>query len=134
MSNKLAGIDVLLKTGAVSGSTTVLGGQTGATLNRSTNMIEVTSKDGEGWQENLAGIKSWSIDCDGFLVSNDSALEELEDAWLNGTEIAVDISYAGKQYTGNVLVSDFPSEFPVDDAVTFSLSLTGTGKLSKNPS
>jgi TP901-1 family phage major tail protein len=134
MSNKIAGIDVLLKTGAVSGSTTVLGGQSGATLNRSTNMIEVTSKDGEGWQENLAGIKSWSIDCDGFLVANDTALDELEEAWLGGTEIAVEIAYAGNKYTGQVLVSDFPNEFPMDDAVTFSLSLTGTGKLVKNPS
>ncbi|MGE2643578.1 phage tail tube protein, partial [Escherichia coli] len=41
---KIAGVDVLLKI-KKGEKTLVLGGQSGATLNRSTNVIETTSKD-----------------------------------------------------------------------------------------
>jgi TP901-1 family phage major tail protein len=134
-NKKIAGVDVLLKASVgAEGVKSVIGGQSGATLNRSTNIIEVTSKDGQGWAESIAGIKSWSIDCEGFLVLNDAGLEALEMAWENGTEIEVELEYNGSVYTGSALISDFPNEFPQDDAVTFSLSLTGTGALQKNPS
>ena len=46
----------------------VLGGQRGATLNRSAETMDATTKDGAGWQENVAGLKSWGIDCDGVFV------------------------------------------------------------------
>ncbi|OMI07714.1 phage major tail protein, TP901-1 family [Bacillus paralicheniformis] len=135
MSKKIAGVDVLLKTSADGGTTSsIIGGQSGATLNRSTNVIEVTSKDGDGWAESIAGVKSWSVECEGFMVKDDAGLESLEIAWENGSEVNIEIEYNGKIYTGQAIISDFPNEFPQDDAVTFSISLTGTGALSKNPS
>lgn len=127
--NKLAGVDVLLKVD-VAGVQTVVGGQSGATLNRKTNLIEVTSKDANGWAESVAGIKNWSVDCDGFMVTEDVALEQLETVWLNNGSVTVEIVVGGKKYTGIALIEDFPQEFPQDDAVTFSLSLTGTGALT----
>lgn len=134
MSTKIAGVDILLyvNTGTeASPNYVVLGGQSGATLNRSTNVIEVTAKDANGWTENVAGIKSWSVEAEGFIVANDSAYQFLEDAWLNGTELEVKISYpSGKTYKGKVLISDFPEEFPGDDAATYSLTFTGTGPLT----
>lgn len=134
MSNKLAGVDVLLKASIDGGTTkSVVGGQSGATLNRSTNVIEVTSKDGNGWAESIAGIKSWSVECEGFLVKDDAGLEALETAWENGDTIEVELEYNGKVYSGDAILSDFPNEFPQDDAVSFSISLTGTGALQKNP-
>jgi TP901-1 family phage major tail protein len=134
MSNKIAGVDVLLKATVSDAIKSVIGGQSGATLNRTTNVIEVTSKDGNGWAENIAGIKSWSVECEGFLVKDDVGLEALENAWLEGEEVEVELAYNGSAYTGTAIISDFPNEFPQDDAVTFSLSLTGTGALKKNPS
>lgn len=132
MSNKIAGIDVLLSASADGGTTkNVIGGQSGATLNRSTNVIEVTSKDGNGWSESLAGIKSWSVECEGFMVKDDAGLEALETAWENGDSIFVELAYNGKTYSGEAILSDFPNEFPQDDAVTFSISLTGSGALKK---
>ncbi|PGD08261.1 phage major tail protein [Bacillus wiedmannii] len=126
---KIAGVDVLLKI-KKGAETLVLGGQSGATLNRSTNVIETTSKDAEGWAESVAGVRSWGIDCDGFLVDNDVALMAMEDAWLNGAEIEAFIALpSGRQYTGKSLISDAPLEFPQDDAASFSISLVGTGKL-----
>ncbi|MGD2278205.1 phage tail tube protein [Bacillus wiedmannii] len=127
---KIAGVDVLLKI-KKGEKVLVLGGQSGATLNRSTNVIETTSKDAEGWAESVSGVRSWGIDCDGFLVENDEALEAVEEAWLNGDEIEAFIALpSGRQFEGQTLISDAPLEFPQDDAASFSLSLVGTGKLA----
>lgn len=127
--NKIAGVDVLVKVD-VSGVKTVIGGQSGATLNRSTNLIEVTSKDANGWAESVAGIKNWSIECEGFMVTGDEALEQLETIWLNNGSVTVEIVVGSRKYSGVALIEDFPQEFPQDDAVSFSLSLTGTGALT----
>ncbi|MFD9628677.1 phage tail tube protein [Peribacillus muralis] len=133
VGNKIAGVDVLLEA-MIAGQAVVIGGQSGATLNRGTNIIEVTSKDSEGWEESVAGIKNWGIDCDGFLVEGNAALDHLETCWLNGATLPVQIAMpSGKKYAGTVLIEDFPSEYPQDDAVSFSLSLKGTGVLTITP-
>lgn len=127
---KVAGVDVLLFYNDGT-SDVVLGGQSGATLNRETNIIEVTSKE-SGWAENLAGIKSWSIEAEGYVVVSDKAYDAMEDAWENGEEIDVQIVVpSGQTYSGKALISEFPLEAPQDDALTFSISLQGTGALSK---
>ncbi|MFA4885449.1 MAG: phage major tail protein, TP901-1 family [Desulfotomaculaceae bacterium] len=131
---KVAGVDVLVKIedSATPGTYVTLGGQSGATLNRSTNTIDATSKDANGWAENLAGVNSWSIDCEGFIVASDAAYGDLEDAWEGRDTVNVQILMpSGKKYTGNAIITDFPNEYPQDGAATFSLSLTGTGTLAK---
>jgi TP901-1 family phage major tail protein len=134
---KIAGVDVLLYANTGTGGTptwTVVGGQSGATLSRETNVIEVTSKE-SGWTENLAGIKSWSIDCDGYVVISDIAYEALETAWEDGTEIKVHIVVpSGNTYEGSAIISKFPLEAKQDDALTFSISLAGNGALTKSAS
>lgn len=132
MSKKISGIDVLVSASVDGGTTnSVIGGQSGATLNRSTNVIEVTAKDSGGWAENISGIRSWSVECEGFMVKDDAALDSLETAWENGDPVDVSLSYNGNDYEGQAVIAELPNEFPQDDAVTFSLSLTGTGALTK---
>jgi TP901-1 family phage major tail protein len=126
---KIAGVDVLLSVGA-----DIVGGQSGATLNRETNVIEVTSKE-SGWAENLAGIKSWSIDCEGYVVVSDTAYDAIESKWENGEELDVQIVVpSGNTYSGKAIIASFPLEAPQDDAMTFSLTLTGSGALEKTAS
>ena len=130
---KVAGVDVLLYA-TVGGSRQVVGGQSGATLNRETNVIEVTSKE-SGWAENLAGVKSWSLECEGYVVVDDTAYNALEAAWEAGDEIDAEIIVPnGNTYAGKAIIGDFPLEAPQDDAVTFSITLTGTGPLTKTAS
>lgn len=123
---KVAGVDVLLYVG-----TAVVGGQSGATLNRETNIIEVTSKE-SGWAENLAGVKSWSIECEGYVVVSDTSYTQLETAWEAGDELEVEIRVpSGNTYKGKALIAEFPLEAPQDDALTFSITLQGSGALTK---
>lgn len=127
MAKKYKGIDFLIHIGEVA-----LGGQRGCTLNRSSDTLDVTSKDSEGWQENLSGLKNWGVDTDGLIVENDEAYGVLEEKFMNGEEVEVVIITPMKsKYTGIAIITDFPIEAPYDDAATYSVSFTGSGKLQK---
>ena len=136
MSTKVAGVDVLIymKTGVDVTPNTLVGGQKTASLKRTMNTIETTSKDSGGWTEFVGSVKSWSMECDGFMVPNDTAYEALETAYLAGTPVSVEVriptSTTPKKHTGLALITDFPLEFPQDGAITFKLSLKGTGALA----
>ena len=110
----------------------VLGGQKGASLSRSSETIDTTTKASDGWKESIASFKEWSVDSDGLLMESDEAYDALETAWEEGTP--VEIEYAiegGKKYSGKALITDFPVESPYDDTATYSVSFIGTGALTK---
>ncbi|MEB1809027.1 MAG: phage major tail protein, TP901-1 family [Bacillaceae bacterium] len=125
----MKGVDVLVKNG-----NDVLAGQRNATLNRSAEALDATSKDSEGWKENEQGLKEWSVATDGLLVDGDTAFQALEEAYMNGT--AVDVSVAlpsGNEYSGKAIITDFPINAPYTDKVTYNVTFQGTGKLEKLP-
>lgn len=127
------GIDFLIGV-TDNGKTKILGGQRGCTLNRSSDTIDVTTKDSEGWQENLSGLKNWGIDTDGMIIQGDEAYDYLEECFMESKELDVYLTTpVGKKYTGKAVITDFPLEAPYDDAATYSVSFTGTGKLENNP-
>lgn len=113
----------------------VLAGQKNATLSRSAESIDATSKDTVGfWKESLQGFKEFSIDADGAYVESDVAYGLLEEAFLNSENVDVYLEMpSGTKYEGNVTITDFSLEFPYDDLVTYSLSLQGNGALSVVP-
>lgn len=131
MSKKISGMKVKLfimdeATGKV------LAGQRSATLNRSAETIDATSKDSEGnWKESMPGFKEWSIDADGTFVESDEAYAILEDAFINGENVNVYLEFpSGRKHTGNATITDFPIEAPYDDVVSYSVSLQGSGALA----
>ena len=108
-------------------------GQRNANLNVSADNIDVTNKLGDGWAENIASFRSWSIDADGLVVPSDTAYEALEAAAMNGTQVTVKLSTGtnGRTYTGTGYITDFSVGMPYDDATTYSCTITGTGPLTK---
>jgi len=122
------------KIGVYSGGT-LIAHATSHTLNLEANMIDVSNKDSAGWAESIVGQKSWSIDIES-LFTFDAAygFEELYDAWTARTSLSVKFSteVSGDIYfSGTVFVSSIPVEAPLEDATTYSVSLTGTGALTK---
>ncbi|MGH1144275.1 phage major tail protein, TP901-1 family [Bacillus pseudomycoides] len=109
----------------------LLAGQRNATLSRSAETVDATSKDTAGfWKESLAGFKEWSIDCDGAFIESDEAYGLLETAFINSNNVNVYIELpSGTKYKGNSTITDFSLEFPYDDLVTYSISLQGSGAL-----
>lgn len=132
---KVAGVDVLLKVAGEDGTMTVLGGQTGATLNREAETIDTTDKTSKGFSSSMAGVISWSIDADGFVVLGDQGFDLIEETFLARKPFTAEIRVGaddnadGRTYSGEVYITELPLEFAQDDAVTYSLSLQGNGEL-----
>ena len=108
-----------------------LGGQQNATITRQAEMIDITNKiDGE-WSENLAGKKSWSIQCSGLYVINNKAFTLLEDAFMNNKPITVSIPIGNYYLTGKALITDFPLSATFNQEFKYNIRLLGTGALER---
>lgn len=123
---KIKGIDFVLKMG-----TKILGGKKGASLSISSDTIDTTTADSEGWKEKDYGFKEWSISTDGLLVANDTCYDAVEDALFNGTALDIEVIRDGKKYTGQCLITSLESDAPFDDNMSYSVNLEGTGALTK---
>jgi TP901-1 family phage major tail protein len=128
---KIAGVDVLIYAD-VNGVQTILGGQSNCSLSREANIIETTSKDANGWAENMTGVLSWSVEAEGYVVVDDASFDALEDKFLAREAVTIEVRMpSGSMYTGKAYISEFPLEAPQDDAMTYSLTFTGDGALAK---
>src|SRR5579875_2507299 len=114
VAKKIAGVDVLLKVKDAQGVDVILGGQTGATLNRSAETIDVTDKTSGGFKTSMAGLLSWSVDCDGFVVLGDKAFDLIETSFLNRQVVEVELRVGanndsdGVTYSGSGYIVDLP--------------------------
>lgn len=137
----VAGKDILLGVWSADGTKILaVGGQQSLTINRSADTVEITSKDTEGgWKSYIAGMKEWSIETEGIYVKNDESHKILSKAFDEGTPVCVKV-YNNKEkkgmFGGLAVVTDYPLEAPHDDSTTYSMTLSGMGKLvdlSVNP-
>ncbi|MBW3113486.1 phage major tail protein, TP901-1 family [Bacillus sp. MCCB 382] len=113
---------------------TKVAGQRGGTFNRSTDTIDLTSKDNYGFKDEDYGIASWSIEADGLLVEDDAGYQALENAFDNKGIVLVRWETAGgSKYEGEAIITDFSNEAPYDDSATYSVTLNGKGQYTKSP-
>jgi len=130
----VSGVDFLVKVNTGTEQTpvwTTVGGQRNATLNLESDAIDTTSKDSNGWHEELVGINNWSIEFDGLILEDDTGYMELEEAYMNKSLVMVQLSTpAGKTYTGKARVT-LSMEGPYEGEATISGTLTGSGQLTK---
>lgn len=137
VAKKIAGVDVLLKVADEAGVKQIVGGQTNCTLNREAETISVTDKTSGGFTSSIAGMISWSVDCDGFVVLGDSSFGLIEDTFMGRKAIEIEIRVGadseadGVTYTGSGYIVDLPLEFSQDNAVTYALSVEGATPLVK---
>lgn len=125
-TNAKRGLDIIL---TINGN--IVGGQRNATLNREAEVIDITNKVSAGWTENMTSVKSWSIEGDGIFVVDDTALDAIETAFLEGSFVTVKVADENWGYTGKGVITDFPIEANYDDAATYSITITGSGALTK---
>lgn len=130
----LAGKDLILAIWDSTGENLLaIKGQQGLTINRSADSIEITSKDTEDdWKSKIAGMKEWSIDTDGLYYVSDTSHTALSTAFENGEPVCVKVVNKKSKkgmFAGFAVITDYPLEAPHDDAVTFSITLEGQGKL-----
>lgn len=134
---QIKGVDILLGVNTGDDITPVItsiGGQRGATLNRASETLESTHKLTGGWKEFGQSFKEWSIESEGLIVVDDIGYQALEDAYMNGTPVQVQMSMpSGDNFEGEAIVTELPIEAPYDDYATYSVTLQGSGPLTKVP-
>lgn len=133
LNKAIAGKDILLSIWDTTGTTLLaVAGQQGLTINRDKDTIEVTSKDSEGWKQNIVGFKEWSIDNDGVYVRDHASHKLLKDVFEGDDPILIKVTNQKTKtdmFGGLALLTSYPIDAPYDDAVTYTISLTGTGAL-----
>lgn len=133
LNKAIAGKDILLSLWDVTGSTLMaIAGQQGLTINRDKDTIEVTSKDSDGWKQFVVGLKEWSIDNDGVYVRDHDSHKLLKSLFEADEPFLVKVTNKKTQtdmFGGLALLTSYPLEAPFDDAVTYTVSLQGTGAL-----
>ena len=134
-ASAVAGKDIILSIWKADGSSLLaIAGQQSLTINRSADTIEVSSKDTEGgWKSSIAGMKEWSIETGGLYVASDESHQELTEAFNNGDPVCVVVKNAKanqNMFGGIAYITDYPLEAPYDDALTYSITLSGNGALT----
>ncbi len=107
-----------------------LGGQEGASLVRQAQVINITNKIHGEWEENLSGVKSWSVNCSGLYIVNDYSFSLLEDAFMNNTPVEVSITVNSQELKGQAIITEFPLNAVFNKEFKYNLRLLGSGALS----
>ena len=131
--------DVVIQISEDGGTTyDIIGRATSASLSVSMETRDVTSKDSAGWQENLEGLKSWSLSGDGLVTYSISGDYETPDDLFtllsNRTLVKVKFGSATTgeiDYTGDAYLVSYEQEAGVEENVTYSFGFTGTGVLTQ---
>lgn len=134
VSSASVGKDFILKinTGTVEVPVwTTIGGQRGTSLKRTADEIDVSHKTSGGWKAVKAGLRSWSMDLDGLVVLSDTGVQALEQAFMDGSEVNVQLLYPDDTVqTGWGSVTDFSLDTPHDGEATLKGTIGGNGELS----
>ena len=118
------GINVILKV-----DNKVVGGQRNIQLNRSSNAIDITNKINSEWQENLQGLKTWGVTCNGIYVINSESLSLLEECFMKSKDVEVTIIIGSKEYNGKAIITNFPVNATYDKQFKYNITLLGNGAL-----
>ena len=116
----------------------IIGRATSASLSVSMETRDTTNKDSAGWQQNLEGLKSWSLSGDGLVtysISGDfDTPDDLFTLLSNRTLVKVKFGSATSgeiDYTGDAYLVSYEQEAGVEENVTYSFGFTGTGVLTQ---
>ena len=131
--------DVVIQISEDGGTTyDIIGRATSASLSVSMETRSTTTKDSAGWDENLEGLKSWSLSGDGLVtysISGDyDTPDDLFNLLSNRTLVKVKFGSATSgeiDYTGDAYLVSYEQEAGVEENVTYSFGFTGTGVLTQ---
>ena len=118
------GINVILKV-----DNKVVGGQRNIQLNRSSNAIDITNRINSEWQENLQGLKTWGVTCNGIYLINSESLSLLEECFMESKDVEVTIIIGTKEYNGKAIITNFPVNATYDKQFKYNITLLGNGAL-----
>jgi len=130
--------DVVIQISTDGSTYDIIGRATSASLSVSMETRSTTTKDSAGWDENLEGLKSWSLSGDGLVtysITGDyDTPDDLFTLLSNRTLVKVKFGSATSgeiDYTGDAYLVSYEQEAGVEENVTYSFGFTGTGVLTQ---
>ena len=117
------------------GSLQAVAHSTSASISMNMDLRDSTTKSSAGYQENLGGLRSWELSGDAFVEIGAIAgadIEELWTTWEARTAVVVNFGATGMIYSGSAFITSISIDAGVEENATYSISLTGTGQLSKS--
>tara|TARA_S200002703_G_scaffold141778_1_gene133809 strand:+ start:108 stop:503 length:396 start_codon:yes stop_codon:yes gene_type:complete len=121
---RINGTDLILTV-----ATNAVAHTTSASLNIEMATIDVSSKDDSGNQNVIGGQKSSTIDFEGLtdFASSGYGIDDLFDLLDNRTEVAWILGISGgANFSGQGFITSLTLDAPMEDASTFSGSITVT--------
>ncbi len=120
----MKGFDTLVKIGDK-----VVAAQTNCSLDRNTEVVDISNKISLNWKKWAAGAKDWMVSCNGAFIADDEAMILLNSSFVNGTPVDVKMSDGTTTYQGQGIIESFPLNAMYDMEATYSLTIRGTGEL-----
>lgn len=104
-------------------------GQTGGSLSREVDTVEIYTKDDDTKQVYGTYI-TWSVDLEALYVLNDEGYALMEEKFTAKELVKVQIAMEdGNVYTGEGLITSLSMDLGQDDMVSISCSINGSGAL-----
>lgn len=131
MAKVTKGLDILVYV-QVENKLEAIGGQQNCSLSMEADTIDISNKSDFGWSSFIAGAKSWSVSCDGQFITDDKGQEALMKAFVDGTNVKVEMKNADDSvyFAGEAAITSIELEAAFDDVCTMSLELQGLGELA----
>ena len=97
----------------------------------SSEMVDVTTKESNGFTEKISGLMSASVSGNGIFTSVPSQ-QEIKTRALAGTTAPYTLinMESGESWTGDFLISSFEVTGDTSGAMQFSISLESTGQIT----
>ena len=109
--------------------------QRGASVKFNGDVIDVATKDSEWWKEFIAGLKDWTVDCNGLYAVTGGAGAALAGEFLNqgGTPPSVTITVQDSQTSlmlieGSAIIKSIDIAAAYTEGSTFTAAFQGSGK------
>lgn len=139
MTNALAGYKALMTLSTATGqSKTTLAELRDYSLSVEHAEIDATSHDSSGDREIIAGVGSWSATADVLHVQTEETVQEAVDVLLGRTKIDMEFIPTGSSsdgtFSGSGYLTNYELGAPNEDALNASVSVQGSGALTRNSS
>jgi predicted secreted protein len=131
------GSNLLIKVADDGSSPTTIGHSTSCTISFTNDMAAATTKDSSGFSEVIAGLRSAEISFDGLIDYTDGSSGGAEIAHKLLTRQKCDFSFGTAAtgdtvYTGEGFISSCEISGTMEEAVTYSGTITVTGAITES--
>ena len=128
ITKKIAGADVHLY---INGE--CIGGQADCELQQERILIDTTCK-GDNTENCITRVNSWTMNCNGFYVTNDKGITALLDAYDFGEVVTVELKH--KKYKdyfrkGQAIMLSLTESSLYTDATRYEITFKGISQLTK---